>query len=303
MGAEQVLLKATMPMLGMAEALAALGASLRLRHDGIEPAPELAASLDALLGALGLRDAVDGLDELETVAVLGIVEGFLTQAADFVVKPGREGWDHVEPSILMAQGHTSALISSVLHRFVVPALDGDLARRAEDGGASFLDVGVGVGELSVALCRAWPALRVVGIDPWEPALAVARDHVAAAGLEDRIELRAMAAETLEDADEYDLAWVPTFFIPGAVLEQVVERVLAALRPGGWLLLGLYGRPGDPFRDALADLRTVRQGGALITTAQATALLARTGCSDVHVEFDPAWELPIVYVVGRRPDAG
>jgi hypothetical protein len=300
MGSDQVL-RAAMPMLGMAEALAALGVSLRLRRDASTIDPELAARVDAVVDALGLGGAVNALDEHETGALLGIVEGFLAQAADFVIEPGRSGWDHEEPSILLAQGHTSALIAGVLRGFVVPSLGGDLARRLEGSEAAFLDVGVGVAALSVALCRSWPSLRVVGVDPWEPALAVAREYVAAAGLEERIELRRLAAETLEDAHAYDLAWVPTFFIPSAVLERVIERVHAALRRGGWAMLGLYARPGDPLRDALADLRTVRHGGSLLTPAQAAALLERVGFSDVGVHFDAAWELPVVFVAGQRRD--
>jgi SAM-dependent methyltransferase len=298
MGPDQVL-RAAVPMVGAAEALAALGASLRLRRDGSTVDPELAARLDAVVDALGVGGAVNALHEHETVSLLGIVEGFLAQAADFVVQPGRVGWDYEEPSILLAQGHTSALIAGVLRRYVVPSLGEDLEQRLDGRGAAFLDVGAGVAALSVALCRTWPSLRVVGIDPWEPALALARTHVAAAGLEERIELRQIGAETLEDADAYDLAWVPTFFIPAAVLERVIERVHAASRPGGWALLGLYARPGDPLRDALADLRTLRHGGALLTPAQAAALLERAGFSDVDVHFDAAWELPVVYVAGRR----
>jgi methyltransferase family protein len=301
MGADQVL-RATVPMLGAAEALAALGASLRLRREGSKVDPELAARLDAVLDALGVGGAVNALDKHEMVALLGIVEGFLAQAADFVVAPGRAGWDHEEPSILLAQGHTSALIAPVLRRFVVPALGRDLTQRLDDSEAAFLDVGVGVAALSVALCRAWPSLRVVGIDPWEPALVLAREYVAAAGLEERIELREMAAETLEDAEAYDLAWVPTFFISGAVLERVIERVHVSLRRGGWVLLGFYARPGDPLRDALADLRTVRHGGSLLTPAQAAAQLKHAGYCDVDVHFEAEWELPVVYVAGRRGDA-
>jgi hypothetical protein len=230
------------------------------------------------------------------------VEGFLAQAADFVIEPSRSGWDHEEPSILLAQGHSSALIAAILRRFVVPSLGGDLTRRLEDAGASFLDVGVGVAALSVALCRSWPSLRVVGIDPWAPALVLAREYVAAAGLEERIELRQLGAETLEDVEAFDFAWVPTFFIPSAVLERVIERVHVALRRGGWAILGLYARQGDQLRDALADLRTVRQGGSPLAPAQAAALLERAGFSDVDVHFDARWELPVVYVAGRRRDA-
>ena len=287
-----------MPMLGGAEAIAACGAALRLRRDGTAIAPALAERLDAVLGALGVRDAVDALDEHELTALLGVVEGFLAQALDLVGDPSRARWDHEQASILMAQGYTSTLLASVFQRFLIPALGGDIAARLDGEGASFLDVGSGVAALSVAMCRVWPALRVVGVDPWEPALALARGHVAAAGLADRIELRAATAETLSDTAAFDLAWVPTFFIPATVLDDVVERVHAALRAGGGVILGMYARPDNPVAAAVADLRTVRQGGTMCTPAELAELAVRCGFEDVEVRFDAAWG-PVVYVVGRR----
>ena len=288
-----------MPMLGSAEAVAALGASLRLRRDGLTVAPELAARLDAVLDVLGVRDGVEALDEHETAGLLGLVEGFLAQAADLVVNPGRMSWSYEEPSILMAQGHTSTLVAAIFERFVVPALGGDLAARLRAAGASFLDVGAGVAALSVAMCRLWPSLRVVGLEPWEPARTLAREHVAAAGLSERIELRAVAAEALTDADEHDLAWVPTFFISAAVLERALHRVHAALRPAGCVIVGLYARPDDPLAAALADLRTVRQGGAVLSPGDATALMARAGFVDLQVLSELVPRMPVVLVTGRR----
>lgn len=292
-------LKAAIPLLGAAEAAAAIGAALRVRLDEVAVRPELSARLDAVLDALNVRDALNGLDAHDSVALLGIVEGFLAQAADFVTQPQRAGWNHDLPSILLAQGHSSALVADALHRFVVPALGDDLTRRLEAPGASFLDVGAGVATLAVAVCRLWPSLRVVAVDPWEPALALAREQVAHAGLQERIDIRMGVIESMDDADGFDLAWLPTFFIPGDVLEPAVERMYALMRTGGWATFGLYARPGDPFRDALAELRTVRQGGALVSPQDVAAMLTRAGFADVGVHFDPAWPLPIVFVAGRR----
>lgn len=130
--------------------------------------------------------------------------------------------------------------------------------------AAFLDVGTGVAALAIAMCRLWPSLQVVGIDPSEHALARAREQVAAADADGQVELHQASVEDIADAEQFDLARVPTFFISGAVLKQAIARVHTALRRGGWATLGLYARPGVPFIDALADLRTVRQGGALQT---------------------------------------
>jgi SAM-dependent methyltransferase len=285
------------PMLASTEALAAIGASLRLRHEGGRVEPELAVRLDAVLDALGIRELVNALNEQEASSLLGLVGSFVGQAGDLVAHPGRAGWDHEDADILVAQGTTSTLLARVFERSVVPSLGDDLVSRLDAGGASVLDVGAGVGALSIAMCRLWPMLRVVGIDPWEPALELARAHVAAAGLEGQIELRPEAVEQLEDTDAHDLAWVPAFFIRESVLEPALERVLVALRAGGGAIVGLYARPGNPLAAAVADLRTVRQGGALITAQELAVLMARVGFAGVEVLTDPAW--PTVFVVGRR----
>ena len=299
MGRDRVL-AVVVPLLGAAEALAAVGAALRSRGGGI-PEPELARRLNAVLDALDVRDAIDALEEEEVVSLLGLVESVLAQAADHVAHPGRIGWTCEEPRILTAQGDWSAGLSPVLRQIVVPALGGDLAERLDAPGASFLDVGTGVGALAIAMCRQWPSLRVVGLDPWEPALSLARVRVAAAGLSDRIDLRSTAGEELDDVAEHELAWLPAFFLSDAVLERVVERVHAALRPGGWAICGLYLRPPDPLAAALADLRTVRQGGAPRTPHELAELLGRAGYDDVDVLSDPAWKVPLVFVCGRRGD--
>ena len=119
-------------------------------------------------------------------------------------------------------------------------------------------------------------------------------------MQERIEVRDGVIEELEDADGFDLAWLPTFFIPRPALEPAIERIFAVMRPGGWAMFGLYARPGDPFRDALADLRTVRQGGTLIEPHDLAALLERAGFADAGVRFEPEWSLPIVFVAGRKP---
>jgi SAM-dependent methyltransferase len=61
----------------------------------------------------------------------------------------------------------------------------DVARRLEAGGA-VLDAGCGSGWSTIALARAFPAARVVGVDLDAPSIADARRNVAEAGLGGRI---------------------------------------------------------------------------------------------------------------------
>ena len=76
---------------------------------------------------------------------------------------------------------------------------------------------------------AWPALRCVGIDVWEPALRLARANLAGAGMEDRVELRTQAVEDLEESEIYSLAWLPPF-IPVSAMPSASRTSIARSFP-------------------------------------------------------------------------
>ena len=61
-------------------------------------------------------------------------------------------------------------------------------------------VGTGVGWLAIEAARSWPALRVVGIDSWEPALILARKNLAQSGVVERVEVVAAAHMRVADED-------------------------------------------------------------------------------------------------------
>jgi ubiquinone/menaquinone biosynthesis C-methylase UbiE len=169
---------------------------------------------------------------------------------------------------------------------IVPQL-ADLGARLERAGARFLDVGVGVASLALAMCREYPALQIVGLDAYEPALALARDNVARAGLGARIELRHCPVQELRDERAFELAWLPSFFIPPAELDAGLARVKAALRPGGWLVFAATGTHTGS-TEATRALITELWGGAALGNEPARALLERAGFRDVRVLPGPPW---------------
>ena len=63
---------------------------------------------------------------------------------------------------------------------------------------------------------------IVGIDIWEPSLALANENVARAGLDDRITIRRQDVSDLDDPDRYDCAWLPTFFFTEAKVVLVFD---------------------------------------------------------------------------------
>jgi SAM-dependent methyltransferase len=280
------------------EALAALGARLRLLADDEPGHPAVTPLLDGAVEAMGLGQALQTLSAEQARTVADGIRAFFLQAADLLERPQRApGWVFDDPTVLQSQGRASS-IQPALIASCAPQLDG-LAKALAGPDARFLDIGCGVAAQAIAACQQWPAVRVVGVDPFAPAVALARNNVAAAGLDSRIELREHGIEDLTEEMCYDLAWLPIPFIPGPVLPEAVKRTLRALRPGGWAILGLYAGPDDPLSELLTDLRTVRSGGQALSPDQTAALLTQGGFAQVSVLPRP-WKAPLLFVAGRRP---
>lgn len=288
---EEVMAQSTR-LLGNAQALAGLTALLRLEELGEEGDPAVRAQLERVVEALGVADDVAGLAPGERAVLVAFARSYLAQVVDLVEDPARPGaWGFDDPILLQAQGSASAVVARL---FGAAGLVPPEAR--------VLDVGTGVGGLAVALCETFPGTTVVGVDPWEPALAIARENVAAAGVGDRVTLVASTVEELEDEEGFDLAWVPSFFIPEAVLDAAVARVLVLLRPGGTVVVGSpYGAEGDSLASAVDDLFTVRAGGSVVPPEEMTARLERAGFSDAR-EVERTWDAPLRLVTGRRAES-
>jgi hypothetical protein len=288
----------TGPLIAGAEAAAALAARIKLDALGEAGDPIVRAALDRVVSILAAPGLLDDLDEMERGSTVGVVTAFLKQALELIENPGRAGgWFYTDPGVLQSQGQGSGVVPPLIAS-VAPSLDGLEEALARDG-ARILDIGSGVGALSISCCRVWPAASVVGVDPWEPAMKLAAANVAAAGLEHRITLRPARIEDLSDRDEFDLAWMPAPFLPPSVLEAGVAAVLRGLRPEGWLVLGMYSAPPDPLAEALAELRTVRGGGTLLSDDEAVALLQQGGLANVRA-VPSDWPAPIRFVAGQRP---
>jgi 2-polyprenyl-3-methyl-5-hydroxy-6-metoxy-1,4-benzoquinol methylase len=278
-----------------ANALSALAAAIDARLSG-EPA--LHTEVQAVVDALAATDALEAASEIELRALLAEIRTFsLTNTKLLFAESRRAGWGHAEPLLLEAAGEVSAIVPHRLKSVIAPQLPG-LAARLERSDAMFLDVGVGVASLSIEMARLWPRLGVVGIDPHLPALMRARERVRAAGLQQRIELREQRAEALSDERAFDLVWVPSLFLPEASVATIIERVVRALRPGGWLLFPCLRATADPLASALARLRTAMFGGYRGGIDQAAQLLAAHELESVHALPAPATALTGM-VVGRR----
>ena len=290
----ETLIAATQRFNTSMEALAALGAELRLRREGADADPRVRRALQDIVR--GIDPALlDGLQPDQEAAALGAIEAFFRQAFDLLNNPARPpGWTYDDPTVLQAQGQGSRMGVRGIEKLAAlrPGLHETLRRPG-----AFLDVGTGVGWLAIEAARCWPALRVVGIDPWERALTLARANVAATGMAGRVELRAQRVEQLHEVDAFALAWLPGPFLPEEIVTPALERTRRALQPGGWLVFALYAPPPDPLGEALTVLRTVRGGGHPWAPGEIEDRLRALGFEEVET-FPTGF--PIRLVVGQRP---
>jgi SAM-dependent methyltransferase len=208
------------------------------------------------------------------------------------------GWNYSDPEVLEAQGlHSAQMVVPWVER-LFPKLEG-LSERLSEPTARFLDVGSGVGRLTIEMCRRFSKLRVVGIEPLETALTLARRNVAEARLGDRIELRPERVQELTDERCYDLAWVPVLFMPADVAARGLHRVRTALRTGGWAVLGSMAVEGGEIQPAVLRLVSLRYGSGRLSPEHAAAMLTAAG-------FENVLALPAMpgvaqrTIVGRRP---
>ena len=276
------------------ETLAALGAQLRFLQNGLDGDSRVSALLNDVVQAIDPQ-LLEDVERNQQAAVLALIQTRFRQALDLLENPERiPGWSYQDPDILQSQGQASPLIVHWIK--ALAAQRPELSEVLQRPGA-FLDVGTGVGSLAIEAARSWPALRIVGIDPWEPALTLARKNLAHSGLVERVELRPQRVERLEEKATFTLAWVPGPFISAEVVDRALERVRCALAPGGWLIFGLYPLPSAPLEHALTCLRIVLSGGNPWTSKEVEEKLRILVFDQIEV-YSPAPLIALVFA--QRP---
>ena len=281
-------------------ALAVLGAELQARASGRPIHPSLRPHVDAILRELGVGNAMEAIAPENLRPLVTEIRHFWLLDGEFLSNPERApGWTYTDKEVLATGGELTEGFADVLPR-IAPEFDG-LAARLGGPDGRFLDVGTGVGRLSIAMARRWPALRIVGIDTWTPALELARANVAAAGVQDRIELREQSGEDIPDERTFDLAWLPAPFIPPRVLGRIVERVHRALKPGGWLLFAT-AKPGTDLRAALMRFRVATWGGEPTSQDEVDRHLVDAGFLQLRVLPGPPRDFKMIVAARRAPSA-
>lgn len=178
----------------------------------------------------------------------------------------------------------------------IPALDG-VEEQLWDG-ARVADIGCGHGASTIAMARAFPASRFVGLDYHAPSIAAASKAAAEAGVGDRVAFEVAAADALPD-DAFDLVAMFDCLHDMGDPVRVAAHVRDRLTADGTLLL-VEPMAGDDLTDNLHPIgrmayavstavctpTSLAQDGARALGAQAgqvrlTEVLAEAGFSHVR----------------------
>jgi 2-polyprenyl-3-methyl-5-hydroxy-6-metoxy-1,4-benzoquinol methylase len=144
----------------------------------------------------------------------------------------------------------------------------EVVARLEGDGARVLDLGCGTGWSAIALARAFPGVRVHGVDLDEASIAEARRHAEAAGLADRVTFDVGDAAELAVAEPVVLVCVFEALHDMGRPVDVLRRVHAALEPGGAVLIG-DERVADAFTAPGDDVERFMYGWSVLHCLPAT----------------------------------
>ncbi len=107
----------------------------------------------------------------------------------------------------------------------------DIAERLTQGGR-VLDVGCGVGRVSMSLARTFPKAYFVGIDTDTRTIERASREASAAGLENRVRFLAQSTNTLDANERFDLITICDCIHDLAKPTATLAEMRALLKPGG-----------------------------------------------------------------------
>lgn len=107
-----------------------------------------------------------------------------------------------------------------------------------DRAQAILDIACGTGDFSLAIAgRMHPDSRIIGLDLSEGMLAVMRDKVAKAGLQDRIGCEQGDSEAMRFADaSFDVVTIAFGIRNFAHREAALQEIRRVLKPGGRLVI-------------------------------------------------------------------
>ncbi len=148
----------------------------------------------------------------------------------------REMFDNIAPAYDKLNHILSMQIDKIWRRNVVKLVSKFESRK-------IVDLATGTGDLAIAIAKAIPQAKIVGIDLSQGMLDEAKRKIEAQSLGDRISLICASAEELPlNDDQYDTITVAFGVRNFGDIEAGLSEIHRALRPGGHLVVLEFSTP-------------------------------------------------------------
>jgi ubiquinone/menaquinone biosynthesis C-methylase UbiE len=211
---------------------------------------------------------------------------YIVSARDFEYLPellktgGRNPYQDHDKEFFDAVAHATEVLAQFVAKAVVPRIP-SLKERDD---VKALDIGCGEGSALIALAKAFPKGRVIGIDIESYSIEKANIRIRSNGLEDRVEARVAAAEELDEREKFDLVTLIQVLheTKKEVRDTILARAYSALRSGGSLVVidEPYPESISSLRDApgavLTQFTEIFWGNVLISPEEQKQLLVKAG---------------------------
>ncbi len=170
--------------------------------------------------------------------------------APAVVEAFRTGggvpWSAFGPDVIEAQGdYNRGWLVGALGTQYLPAIPDIHARLQSGPPARVLDVACGVGWAGIGIATAYPNVTVVGVDPDQASIDLARRNAAEHGVADRVRFEAKDARGVVADGPFDLAILVESLHDMARPVEVLDAIRRTLAPGGTLII-TDEKVGDAF---------------------------------------------------------
>ena len=149
-------------------------------------------------------------------------------------------------------------------------------------GMRVLDIGCGWGGMAMTLARDFGA-NVVGVTLSQNQLKLAQERVAAAGLEDRIDLRLIDYRLLDEPFDRIVSVGMLEHVGLPHYDDYFGKVAELLDPDGVALIHTIGRTGLPMAQSEWILRYIFPGGYVPSLSQLSPAIERSGLWTCDIE--------------------
>ena len=204
--------------------------------DPAKPAADRTYSISAAHAAV--------LADRESPVYLAYFGGFVPSMAGqapAVVEAFRTGggvpWSAFGAGIVEGQGffNRSWLLGALGSEYL-PSIPDVHARLRADPPARVLDAACGVGWAGIAIAKAYPKVTVLGVDPDESSIELARKNAEEHGVADRVRFEVKDAAGIEAGGPFDFAIVVEAIHDISRPVEVLEAIRRSLAPGATLIV-------------------------------------------------------------------